>query len=110
MVGQHVDDIGYRNLQNNVHTTFQVQTKTNLHLLALLVRINAEIHFLVLDRIEILLSCFFAHSSCLVLEVLGYETEGQVEAANQQKQYCNCLYNSFVLHCFLLLFYRFYAN
>ena len=70
VVGEHIDDIGHRHLEDYVHTAFQVKTQANLHLTALLQRVDAHIHLLVVD----------------------------LEAAHEHQKHCDYFYNSFVLH------------
>ena len=53
MVGEHVNNVRHADFKNNVHTTLQVQTQTNLSLQTLLIRIDAEI----LHGVLVVLSC-----------------------------------------------------
>ena len=105
VVGQYGYHIGYRHLEDDVHTTLQVQTETDFHLAALLEGIHSKINFLVHDGIKILLSGLLAHGSRLVGVVAGDKREGQIEYADKHERYCDKLYNSFVLHfVFIIVF------
>ena len=104
VVGKCCDNVGHRNLKNHVHTTFQVESETDFHLTALLEGVRTQINLLVLDRIEVLLTCNLAHSGSLILIMACHKREGEVEYAHKNKHECNKLYNSFVLH-FVLIYY-----
>ena len=91
MVGQHVDDVGHRNLKDNVHTAFEVETQTNLCLHALLIRVDAKVFdrvlvVLCLDGIYLLQFCYLS-----VVVVCGYR-ERQVEEACKRQQDGNTNY------------------
>ena len=90
VVGKYSHHIGHRHLKDNVHTALQVESKSDLHLTALLVGVHAkEIHFLVHNRVDVFPSCLFAHGSRLVIVVTGHEGERQVEHAYQHKRPCD---------------------
>ena len=67
MVGKNIDNVGNGNLKNNVHTAFQVKSKTDLCLQALLVRIDAQILHRVL---VVLLFDWILYLSCLTVIVV----------------------------------------
>ena len=71
VVGKRFYDIGNRYFENYVHTSLEVETKTDLHFLALLERVRAEPHFLVLYGIKILCAGYLSHFFSLACEVAG---------------------------------------
>ena len=73
MVGQVLDDVGYRNLHDDVHTALKVEAKADLHFLALLEGVSAEPYFLVLERVEVVLPGYGTHGCGLVFIVSGDE-------------------------------------
>ena len=97
--GQVFHDIGNRHLENDVHAAFQVEAQTDLHGFALLVVVAEPNCFVALaQRVEIGLTCLFAHGFCLLLVVTGHKGETQIEEANQGQADRNELDKSFVLH------------
>jgi hypothetical protein len=48
VVSQCLDNVGHRNLKNDVHTTLQVQTKSNLGLKALLIAVDTQVFYRIL--------------------------------------------------------------
>ena len=67
MVGQSLHDIGNTDFEDDVHTTLEVQTQADAHFTALLEGPGTEVHFLVLQRVEIVLRCSFALYGCNLL-------------------------------------------
>ena len=54
VVGQRLHYVRYGNLQNDVHTTFQVQTQPDFHLTTLFQRVNSQPHLLILHGIQVM--------------------------------------------------------
>ena len=104
VVGENGDNVWYRHFEDYIHTALQVKSEADLHFSALLKRISAEVHFFVHDRVEVFLSCLFAHRCRLVFVVASNEREGEIEYAHQYQDKCDKLYNSFVLHFVIIVF------
>ena len=95
MVGKILYNIGNRYLQDNIHTAFKVQTKTNLSFEALLIAVDSQILnriFVILLSNRILQFCRFA------VIILCGNRERQIEKAHKRQQDGCCDYDSFVLH------------
>ena len=108
VVSQHGNNIRHRHLEDYIHTALQVESEADFHFPALLKWISSEIHFLVHDRVEVLLSSLLAHGSRFVLIVACHEREGKIEYTHQYQNQCDKLYNSFVLHFVIIIFLIYY--
>ncbi len=84
VVGKRFYNIGHRNFQNHVHTSFKVETETDLHFLTLLERVSAEPNLFILNRIKILGAGNLSHFFSLVCIVAGNEREGEVVDADER--------------------------
>ena len=107
VVGQCLHHIGHRHFEDDVHATLEVKTQTNSHLAALLECPDPKINGFIGERVQVVLSGFFALDGGnllgLALVVLGNEGEAEVEDAHECKQDCENFYESFVLHFVLNL-------
>ena len=103
VVGERLHHVGHAHFQHDIHTALQVQTESDTHLAAVLQRPDAQIHFVVLERIHVAIRSLLAfgghHVFILALEVAGDHGEAEVEQAYQRQQQREELDKSFVLHC-----------
>ena len=103
VVGEGLNDVGHADLEDDIHTTLQVEAQSQSQLAALLEGPDVHVHFLVLDGIQELLSSLLAAHGCylfgLLLVVVHHDAEAHVEEADSRKQGCNQFNKSFVLHC-----------
>ena len=101
LASQRLDHVGYRHLEDDVHSSLKVKAKADLEFLTAFQGVDAEPYALVLHRIEVGLSGR-SHLTCLFLVVMRHCGERQVEKADQRQGDCDYLYKSFVLHCLFL--------
>ena len=101
--GQILDNIGHADLEDDVHTTLQVKSETDLQLFTLLVGVT-EIHLFLTQGVEIHLALLLAHLGSLALVVTGDEAEAEIEQADQAKKQCDDFDKYFVLHLVELVF------
>ena len=95
---------GHADLEDDVHTTLQVKSETDLQLFTLLVRV-AEVHFFLTQGVEEGLSCHLVHCRSLRLVMTGHPAETQIEETDEAKKQCNDFDKYFVLHLVELGFY-----
>ena len=95
--------VGYTHFENDIHTALEVKTETDFEFFAFLEGLPAEVNLFVAHRIEVSDAGINALSCCdfcsLLLVVVRYKREREIEAASQEQQYGDCFYKSFVLHC-----------
>ena len=101
VAAQSVQDVRYRNLHGNVHTTLEVQTQVDFFLTALLERVTPQPYFLGCNRVVVnALRGFISYCVLfgLTVMVVRHKRERQIKGAYHYKAHRQNSNKSFVLH------------